>query len=115
MDDSDPYRGINPWSLARYLRNNCSRCPVCRKGGLRETAYAFSCTEKGCGCTVWKDCLQKGGGPALTGKLMLLLLEKKLLRGSTGTLMIKEDRILFYPNGSEAPSVNRSLIYVSQK
>ena len=31
MDDSDPYRGTNPWSLARYLRNSCSRCPVCRK------------------------------------------------------------------------------------
>ena len=31
MDDSDPYRGTNPWSLARYLRNSCTRCPVCRK------------------------------------------------------------------------------------
>ena len=31
MDDSDPYRGTNPWSLARYLRNSCCRCPVCRK------------------------------------------------------------------------------------
>ncbi len=30
MDVADPYRGTNPWSLARYLRNSCSRCPVCR-------------------------------------------------------------------------------------
>lgn len=30
MNESDPYRGTNPWSLARYLRNGCSRCPVCR-------------------------------------------------------------------------------------
>ena len=29
MDDSDPYRSTNPWSLARYLRHSCRRCPVC--------------------------------------------------------------------------------------
>ena len=89
-------------------------CPVCGKGGLRESALAFSCTEKGCNCTIWKDCLQKGGGPALTGKLMLLLLEKKQLQGSTGILMIREGKILFYPNGSEKPSVERAMIYVRQ-
>ena len=89
-------------------------CPVCGKGGLRENAYAFSCTEKDCHCTVWKDCLQKGGGPAITGKLLLLLLEKKQLQGSTGILMIREGKILFYPNGSEIPSVERSMIYVRQ-
>ena len=86
-------------------------CPVCGKGGLQESSLAFSCTEKGCNCTIWKDCLQKGGGPALTGKLMLLLLEKKQLQGSTGILTIREGRILFYPNGSGAPSVDRSMIY----
>ncbi len=89
-------------------------CPVCGKGGLRESGLAFSCTEKECNCTIWKDCLQKGGGPELTGKLMLLLLEKKQLQGSTGILMIREGRILFYPKGSEVPSVDRSMIYVRQ-
>ena len=89
-------------------------CPVCGKGGLRENRLAFSCTEKGCNCTIWKDCLQKGGGPALTGKLLLLLLEKKQLQGSTGILMIREGKILFYPNGSEMPSAERSMIYVRQ-
>ena len=81
---------------------------------MQESSLAFSCTEKGCNCTIWKDCLQKGGGPALTGKLMLLLLEKKELHGSTGILMIRDGRILFYPNGSEKPSVDRSMIYVKQ-
>ena len=90
-------------------------CPVCGKGGLRESSRAFSCTEKECNCTIWKDCLQKGGGPALTGKLLLLLLEKKQLQGSTGILMIREGHILFYPNGSEIPSVDRSMIYVKQR
>ena len=89
-------------------------CPVCGKGGLRENRLAFSCTEKGCNCTIWKDCLQKGGGPALTGKLMLMLLEKKQLQGSTGILMIREGKILFYPNGSEMPSAERTMIYVKQ-
>ena len=42
---------------------------------------------------------------------MLLLLEKKELQGSTGLLMIKEGRILFYPKGSEVPSVNRPMTW----
>ena len=89
-------------------------CPICGKGGVRENSMAFGCTEKGCNFTIWKDCLQKGGGPALTGKLMQLLLEKKQLQGSTGILMIKEGKILFYQNGNEVPSVDRSMIYVKQ-
>ena len=89
-------------------------CPLCGKGGMKESSLAFSCTEKDCNCTIWKDCLQRGGGPALTGKLLLLLLEKKQLQGSTGILMIREGKILFYPNGSETPSAERSMIYVKQ-
>ena len=59
--------------------------------------------------------LQKGGGPALTGKLMLLLLDKKKLQGSTGILTMQEGRIRFYPNGSESPSADRSLIYTKAR
>ncbi len=90
-------------------------CPVCGKGALRESAMAFSCTEKGCNCTIWKNCLERGGGPALTGNLLLLLLEKKQVQGSTGVLKIREERIAFYPNGSDSPSADRSMIYVKQK
>ena len=86
-------------------------CPICGKGRLTESTLAFGCTEKGCSFTIWKDCLQKGGGPAITGKLLLMLLEKKQLQGSTGILMIREGKIIFYPNGSEVPSVERSMIY----
>ena len=86
-------------------------CPLCGKGGLQESLRAFSCTEKDCHCTIWKDCLVNGGGPVLTDKLMLLLLEKKELQGSTGMLVIREGRILFYPKGSEIPSVNRPMIW----
>ena len=90
-------------------------CPVCGKGQIRENSRAFGCSEKGCNFTLWKDCLEKGGGPALTGKLVQLLLEKKQLQGSTGILMIREGHLLFYPNGSEKPSVDRSMIYVRQR
>ena len=86
-------------------------CPICGKGGIQESPRAFNCTENNCHCTIWKDCLVKGGGPELTDKLMVLLLEKKELHGSTGILMIREGRILFYPNGSEVPSVNRPMIW----
>ena len=86
-------------------------CPVCGKGKMQETPRAFSCTETACHCTLWKDCLTRGGGPVLTEKLIRLLLEKKQLQGSTGTMMIREGSILFYPKGNEAPSVNRSMIY----
>ena len=89
-------------------------CPVCGKGNIRENSQAFGCTEKDCRFTLWKDCLVKGGGPVMTGKLVQLLLEKRQLQGSTGILMIREGHLLFYPNGSEKPSADRSLIYVKQ-
>ena len=86
-------------------------CPVCGKGPMQESAMAFSCTQKECKCTLWKDCLERGNGPTLTEKLMRLILEKKQVQGSTGTVMLREGRILFFPKGSEGPSVSRSLIY----
>ena len=49
-------------------------CPVCGKGKLQESPRAFSCTEASCRCTLWKDCLTRGGGPVLTEKLIRLLL-----------------------------------------
>ena len=85
-------------------------CPVCGKGKISESPRAFNCTEK-CGCTMWRDCLTRGGGPELTGKLVSLLLEKRELKGSTGKLTIREGNIQFVPNGKDAPSVNRPLIY----
>ncbi len=86
-------------------------CPVCRKGKIRENSTAYNCTEDGCRCTIWKDCLTKGGGPVLNAKLMKLLLEKKELKGSTGILAIRDGKILFTQNGSAIPSVNRPLTY----
>ncbi len=86
-------------------------CPVCGKGKIEESPRAFNCTEAGCGCTLWKDCLTRGGGPELTAKLIALLLEKKELKGSTGVIRIHEGNIQFVPNGKDGPSVIRSMIY----
>ena len=86
-------------------------CPVCGKGRIEESPRAFNCSEKGCGCTLWKDCLTRGGGPELTAKLVSMLLEKKELKGSTGIMKIADGNIQFIPNGKDTPSVNRSMIY----
>ncbi len=86
-------------------------CPVCGKGRLRENSAAFGCTEQECKCTIWKDCLHRGGGPALNAKLVTLLLEKKEVKGSTGVIAIRDGKILFTPNGSEVPAAERELIY----
>ena len=47
----------------------------------------------------------------LNETLLRLLLEKKQVRGSTGTVVLQEGRIAFYPAGSSQASVSRSLIY----
>ena len=86
-------------------------CPVCGKGKMRENSAAFGCTETGCKCVLWKDCLTRAGGPALTSKLVTLLLEKRELKGSTGIVAIRDGTIVFVPNGSDTPAVSRSLIY----
>ena len=78
---------------------------------MRENSAAFGCTEAGCKCVLWKNGLERGGGPALDTKLVTLLLEKKELKGSTGVLAIRDGTILFIPNGSETPSASRPLIY----
>ena len=86
-------------------------CPICGKGKMQESALAFSCTEKECRCTIWKDMLTRGKGPEITEKLLRIILEKKQVKGSTGTITLQEGMLRFYPNGSEAPSAARSLIY----
>ena len=55
--------------------------------------------------------LTRGNGPELNEKLLRLILEKKQVKGSTGTITLNEGWLRFYPNGSEAPSVSRSILY----
>ena len=102
-------RGRSGHSAARVLDNTV--CPLCGKGKLQESPRAFSCTEQGCRCTIWKDMLTRGQGPELNEKLLRLILEKKQVRGSTGTIVLEDGWIRFYPENSGQPSVTRSLAY----
>ena len=86
-------------------------CPLCGRGKMQESVRAFSCTETDCRCTIWKDCLVRGGGPALDEKLLRLLLDKRRLKGSTGTVAIQDGSIMFFPADGPAPSVRRNLKY----
>ena len=88
-------------------------CPVCGQGQVLESAQTFFCSRlsEGCHFTLWKDCLTRGGGPEMTDKLVQLLLKQKQLRGSTGTIVLGDQRIAFYPIGSNGATVNRSVIY----
>lgn len=110
----DMKRGKRSGSASRSTVLEGCTCPLCSKGKVRETSLAFGCTEDSCHFTLWKDCLTRGGGPALTDKLLTLLLEKKQLKGSTGTILLHEGKILFYPNGSDMPNVSRSLEYIKK-
>ena len=67
-------------------------CPLCGKGEVLENSKAFYCSRwrDGCKLTWWKNEFERSGGPLLTEKLVRLLLEKKTLEGSTGTLLIDE-------------------------
>ena len=86
-------------------------CPLCGEGQLRESSRAFSCTKKDCRCTIWKDMLTRGNGPEINEKLLRIILEKKQIKGSTGTIVLREGWLRFYPTGSDTPSAARSLIY----
>ena len=88
-------------------------CPVCRKGGVLESPQAFFCSRAADGChfTLWKDCLTRGGGPMLTEKLLRLLLEKQVVRGSTGAITLLDGAISFFPNESDRASAYRPLTY----
>ena len=86
-------------------------CPLCGRGRITESPRAFNCTEQTCAFTLWKDCLTNGGGPALTAKLVTLLLSQSVLQGSTGTITLGAGQIAFIPKGQEQPSISRALAY----
>lgn len=90
------------------------RCPLCGEGRILEGERSFICSRsaQGCAMTLWKDCLIRGGGPELTARLVELLLTHRAVRGSTGVVALTDrGQIAFYPQGMEAPSVLRPLVW----
>ena len=90
-------------------------CPLCGKG-VKESPRAFGCTDwkNGCPFTLWKDCLTRYGGPALSDKLITLLLKNKSVRGSTGTIFLTDTHIGFIRNGEETPACSIPVRYVKK-
>lgn len=112
--EDDSRRTQRQHSLTRSGRPiEDSVCPLCKQGQVLETARSFLCSRlsEGCHFTLWKDGLSHGGGPELTEKLIKLLLEKREVRGSTGTIVMNDQVISFWPAGAERASVTRLLIY----
>ena len=101
-------RGKKKNAYGRTPLKGCA-CPLCGEGTVTESPKAFNCSRKECGLLIWKDGLTRGGGPELDAKLMRLLIEKRSLRGSTGTLSLTSQEIVFQPADPGAAPVRRAL------
>ncbi|MCQ2454497.1 MAG: DNA topoisomerase, partial [Clostridia bacterium] len=91
-------------------------CPLCGKP-VQETERAFGCSgwKGGCHFTLWKDCLSRAGGPALNEKIVTLLLKDGTVRGSTGTLALRDNTLTFTHSGAAEPAATVSIIYERKK
>jgi DNA topoisomerase-3 len=72
-------------------------CPLCGQGQVAENSKSFYCTRfrEGCGLNLWKDGLQRAGGPLLTAALVKRALQEGSVRGSTGVIRHEKGRIWF--------------------
>ncbi|MBQ8093769.1 MAG: DNA topoisomerase III [Clostridia bacterium] len=78
------------------------KCPLCGKGEVAENRAAFYCTRfrEGCKYTVWKNCLQRIGGPEISEKLIRLCLTNSAVKGSTGTIYTSSTGVLSFVPGN---------------
>lgn len=74
-------------------------CPVCTQGKMAENTKGYYCTRfrDGCKFTIWKNELVRSGGPELNEKLLRLCVEKKEVRGSSGTIYYENGKVRFVP------------------
>ena len=86
-------------------------CPLCGKP-VQENDKAFGCTawREGCHFTVWKNCLERGGGPVINKKIMEMLLKSGSVRGSTGTITL-QNNILSFADLSGKTTASCSVVY----
>ncbi len=75
-------------------------CPLCGEGRVTENSKAFGCSrwKQGCKFTLWKNAVQREGGPALTEPIVRALLREGAVRGSTGTLRLENGQPRFAPS-----------------
>ena len=74
-------------------------CPICGQGKMAENSKGYYCTRfrDGCRFTIWKNELVRAGGPEISEKLLRLCVEKKEVRGSTGTIYYENGSVRFVP------------------
>jgi len=76
-------------------------CPLCGRGKVLENSKAFYCSRfrEGCKLTIWKNCVEKAGGPALTPELVQRVLAEGRVRGSSGVLIHEGGSVRFERGG----------------
>lgn len=84
---------------AKKVRDLGIVCPACGQGKIAENSRSFYCTRfrDGCKFTIWKNELERMGGPVLTEKLLRLCVEKGDVRGSTGVIHYRKGCVSFTP------------------
>ena len=103
-------RGARKASAPKALPD--SICPLCGKPvQVSDKAYGCSGWREGCHFTLWKDCLARGGGPALNDRLVTMLLRDRTVRGSTGTVVLEDNHIRFLPKDPEQKTVSYPIAY----
>jgi len=78
-------------------------CPACGQGKIAENSRSFYCTRfrEGCKFTIWKNELERMGGPPMTDKLLRLCVQKGDVRGSTGVIHYNKGCLSFTPASPE--------------
>ena len=84
---------------ARRPKDMGLTCPICGQGKMAENSKGYYCTRyrEGCRFTIWKNELERAGGPEISEKLLRLCVEKKEVRGSTGTIYYDNGKVRFVP------------------
>lgn len=81
------------------------KCPACGQGELQENSKAFGCArwKEGCAFTIWKDCLERMGGPRLTAAMVKKLLSGARVQHPKGEIFFEEGRVKFRPLAGVKP------------
>ena len=87
-------------------------CPLCGKGSVHENSKAFYCSRyrEGCKLTLWKNALERSGGPTLTNNLVTLILKDKQVRGSSGVITLEKNELTFTSHADSAKGCHVSII-----
>ncbi len=87
-------------------------CPLCKEGTVHENSKAFYCSRyrEGCKLTIWKNALERSGGPILSPKLVTLVLKDKNVQGSSGVITLNESNITFTSRANPGTPYTLSII-----